>query len=140
MRSQEFITEEVMHPEWDSLIDNPFDKSMVRLPVYHATDSEFSKFERNSHGIFVSQHYDYAEAHYGSKVIPLYIDIRKPMNGGHDSPYIDAAFDRDYKNLALWLDKFAKEGYDCAVMYGDGDSLILIGDVPMVHAVTGKEM
>jgi len=139
MRAKEFTTEE-MHPAWDDLIDNPFDESMIRLPVYHATNSEFSKFIREAHGVFVSQHYDYAAAHYGSNVIPLYIDIRKPYNGGSSAPYVDAAFARDYKTLAKWLKKLGDEGYDCASMYGDGSSLILIGDVPIAHAITGEAM
>ena len=140
MKSKEFIKEDV-HPDYDEFLpESPYENSLLKLPVYHATNTEFTKFERVAHGVFVSQYYDYAVAHYGANVIPLYVDVKNCYNGGSSAPFIDAAFDRDYKTLGKWLNKFQAEGYDAAAMYGDGSSIILIGDVPMVHAVTGKEM
>ena len=141
MRAKEFINEEDIHPNYDEFMKpGPFSETtLFHLPVYHATNNEFDKFERAGHGIFISQHYDYAAEHYGSNVIPLYIDVRKPFND-LDAPHVDAAFERDYKTLAVELEKLKSKGYDAAYIGGDGNSYILIGDVPIVHAVTGKEM
>jgi len=118
---------------------NPFKGSVLQDVVYHATNETFDKFLRAAHGIYISQYSDYAELHYG-KVIPLYVNVSNMFEPGSDALELDWVYDRDYDKVAMWLKKLNRQGYDAVRMYGDGDSIILIGSVDIVHADTRSEM
>ena len=141
MKIKEFITED--ESKKIKFIENPFPQSELKDIVYHGTDEKFDMFEKWAHGTFVARRQKYVELYYG-EAIPLYVDIRNLLpieEAGYYHPAIDAAFDRDYKKLAVELDKLKKEGYDSIEIGGDGDSVILFGDdVKIVNAITGKRM
>ena len=124
------------------VIKNPFPASVFQDVVYHGTNAKFDRFERRPEGIYITKYWGYAEDHYG-EAMPIHVDIRNlydPPDGGYTDE-LDAVFDRDYDQVAVWLDKLKSQGYDSVRMFGDGDSTILFGDnVRIVHAVTGKEM
>lgn len=136
MKVHDIITESEEETE---LIENPFEHSVLEDPVYHATNAKFSKFIRAAHGIFVAEYEPYTRLHYGGSTLVLYVDVRNPLRDLR-APAVDAAFDGEYDKLSTELKKLQAEGYDAVFMGGDGDSYILIGDVPIVNAKTGERM
>jgi len=125
------------------VISNPFPKSKLPQLLYHATNSNFDKFERAVHGIYASPWKDYV-SHYGNKVHTFYANVKKMRKLNHRIPeedaIIDYFFDRNYSAVAEYISNLSKQGYDCCFFGGDGDSVVLFNNIQIINAYTGKEM
>ena len=129
-------------------IPNPFPQSEFQEPVYHGTtDKNFKKFRREPQGVYFTPQREWAKRNYGNyndpdnDPIAVYVDVRDgfPLGQATDEQ-IGWFFELNYKKLAEWLPKLARQGYDHLVFGVDSDSFVVFGDVKIVNAITGESM
>jgi len=121
-------------------IPNPFPASKIKKPLFHGTAEKFSKFLRPAHGIYVTPHEDWAQSHYGGTVLVIYANVKKMLKVNWDESAHDAFYDRDYKRVAEYLEKWSAQGYDCCKFGGESDSMVLFNNIEIVDATTGRPM
>jgi hypothetical protein len=128
----------------NKIISNPFPGSKYPGILYHGTNAEFAKFERVAHGIFATPHMGYADVYSTGRVIPFYANVKKikylDYKNPEDDAIIELFYDRDYSEVAKYLQQIAPGGYDCVSYGGEGDSVLLFNGIQLMNANTGKEM
>lgn len=122
----------------------PFPNSRIQEVLYHDTTTKFDKFRRDSHGIYVTPYKEWARTHYGKIIIPLYANVKKIIDLDNGDPeqdrIIDMFYDRDYDAVSKYLANLSAQGYDCCIFGGESESMVLIGNIQIVNAKTGKAM
>ena|SRR6478735_6962622 len=135
MRLYEFLNES------SRFIKCPFKMSLIKMPLYHGTSEEFSKFLRPAHGIYVTPFKYWASNNYGDgRTVILYANIRKIKKLDLNSEERDPFYDRDYEQVAKMLSNWSAEGYDCCQFGGESDSMVLFNNIDIVNAITGEPM
>lgn len=133
MKAAEFVTNTT-----SKFIVNPFPNSKVQEVMYHGTPAKFDTFNRASHGIYVTPVRSWAEEHYGSNIIPLWVNVTKIYKPTEDE--VDLFYDREYARIAVLLNSLAMQGYDYLRFGGESDAAVLFNNVKIVNAISGKPM
>lgn len=124
--------------ENQTYVPNPFPRSVEGRVLFHGTNVQFDKFERRTHGIYVTPLHSWASQHYGGIVVPLYANITKMYEPTEEE--IDLFYDRDYQAVEALLARLSAKGYNGCMFGGESESTVLFNHVDMIHATTGKPL
>lgn len=124
--------------EQRNYISTPFPASREPRILFHGTHIEFDKFERHTHGIYVTPVESWAREHYGNIVIPMYANVRKPYKPSEEE--VDWFYDRAYDDISKLLEKLTGEGYDCCKFGGESEAMVLFNNIELANALTGNRM
>jgi len=122
----------------DQYLPCPFLNSLEKRVLFHGTSAKFEKFERKTHGIYVTPIRSWAKMHYGSIIIPLYANITKMYKPTEEE--IDLFYDVAYTEISVMLKHLSAQGYNGCMFGGESESIVLFNNVDMMHAVTGQQL
>jgi len=118
--------------------------SAIKYPVYHGSTGVFKKFNRPPHGVFFTPHKDWAEEHYGTKLLTCYLNVPKlytlDWNNRDDEKILDMLFDRDYDGLAQQIPALMQQGYAAMQTTSDSEMICAFPTTKIYSATTGALM
>ena len=115
----------------------------LTMLLYHGSNTKIAKFKRTSQGVFFSPHEEWA-LKYGKILTPAYVWAPKVYIVDYKNPYggkvLDALFDRDYAQLAIYIQELQKQGYYALQTQTESEMVCAFSNSRIYSAKTGKEI